>query len=122
MAEQSSLSGLSATSASKACENSRPITAPICATSLAGPSRSSRAISEACRLAGTAIAGEGAIGDCLRRRSLAPRLQYRLGHFLYKQRDAVSSLDDVLSDVLGQARLSSYAFNHRVDVALAQAG
>ena len=33
--------------------------APICATSLAGPSRSSRAISEACRLAGTARAGEG---------------------------------------------------------------
>ena len=33
--------------------------APICATSLAGPSRSSRAISEACRLAGTASAGDG---------------------------------------------------------------
>ena len=33
--------------------------APICATSLAGPSRSSRAISEACKLAGTARAGNG---------------------------------------------------------------
>ena len=32
--------------------------APICATSLAGPSRSSRAISEAWRLAGTANAGK----------------------------------------------------------------
>ena len=37
-----------------------PIAAPICATLLAGPSRSSRAISEACRLEGTASAGEGA--------------------------------------------------------------
>ena len=33
--------------------------APICATSFAGPSRSSRAISDACRLAGTARAGDG---------------------------------------------------------------
>ena len=48
-----------ATAASRACENSRPITAPICAISLADPSRSSRAISEACRLAGTATAGDG---------------------------------------------------------------
>ena len=41
------------------CENSRPIAAPICATSLAGPSRSSRAMSEACRLAGTANVEDG---------------------------------------------------------------
>ena len=33
--------------------------APICATSLGGPSRSSRAISDACKLEGTARAGEG---------------------------------------------------------------
>ena len=33
--------------------------APICATSLAEPSRSSRAISEACRLGGTDKAGDG---------------------------------------------------------------
>ena len=55
----SSASGLRTTAASSACENSRPIAAPICATSLAEPSRSSRAISEACRLAGTARAGDG---------------------------------------------------------------
>ena len=42
------------TAAKTVCENSRPMAAPICATSFAGPSRSSRAISEACRLAGTA--------------------------------------------------------------------
>ena len=47
------------TAARRACENSRPIAAPICATSLAGPSRSSRAINEACKLAGTARAGDG---------------------------------------------------------------
>ncbi len=58
-AEPSSASGLRATAASSACENSRPIAAPICATSLAGPSRSSRAISDACKLAGTARAGDG---------------------------------------------------------------
>ncbi len=33
--------------------------APICATSLAEPRRSSRAINEACKLAGTAKAGDG---------------------------------------------------------------
>jgi hypothetical protein len=48
-----------ATAANRAWENSRPITAPICAISLAEPSLSSRAISEACRLAGTARVGDG---------------------------------------------------------------
>ena len=48
-----------ATEANSACENLRPITAPICAISLAGPSRSSRAISDACKLAGTAIVAAG---------------------------------------------------------------
>ena len=46
------------TEASSACENVRPIAAPICATSLAGPSRSSRAISDACKLAGTVASPE----------------------------------------------------------------
>jgi hypothetical protein len=36
-------------------ENSRPIAAPICATSLAWPSRSRRAINDACKVAGTAV-------------------------------------------------------------------
>jgi len=59
-ANLSSASGWFTTEASKACENSRPIAAAICATSLAGlPRRSSRAISEACKLAGTASAGDG---------------------------------------------------------------
>ena len=53
-ADWSSSSGLPTTADRRGYENSRPITAPICATSLAGPSRSRRAINEACRLAGTA--------------------------------------------------------------------
>src|SRR5690349_20922490 len=36
-----------------------PVSCPTCATSLAGPSRSSRAIRGACRLAGTPSAGDG---------------------------------------------------------------
>ncbi len=55
----SSASGLRTTAASREWENSRPIAAPICANSLAGPSRSSRAINDACKVAGTADAREG---------------------------------------------------------------
>ena len=59
-ADLSSAFGLRTTEASKAWENSRSIAAAICVSSLAGPpSRSSRAMSEACRLAGTASAGDG---------------------------------------------------------------
>ena len=57
------------TAANRGWENSRPIAAPICATSLAGPSRSSRAISDACRLAGTASDGDGTAATA---RSAAP--------------------------------------------------
>ena len=39
-ADPSSISGLRATADSRVCENSRPMADPICATSLAGPSRS----------------------------------------------------------------------------------
>ena len=59
-ADISSASGWRTTAASKGCENSRPIAVAICASSLAGPpSRSSRAMSEACRLGGTPSAGDG---------------------------------------------------------------
>jgi hypothetical protein len=58
-ADAVSASGLHATAARSVCENSRPIAAPICATSLPEPSRSSRAIREACKLAGTASTGDG---------------------------------------------------------------
>ena len=59
-ADTNSTSRLRITALRSACENSRPIAAATCATSLGGPpSRSSRAMSEACRLAGTASAGDG---------------------------------------------------------------
>ena len=47
------------TAASSSREKSRPITAPICATSLTGARRSSRAISESCSVAGIASGGSG---------------------------------------------------------------
>ena len=71
------------TATNSAWENSRPIAAPICAISFAGPSRSSRAISEACRLAGTATDGDGTAARPSRF-DLALGLQHRLGHFLYE--------------------------------------
>jgi hypothetical protein len=46
--------GIGATAAISSCENRRPSAAPICATSRTGARRSSRAKSEACKLAGIA--------------------------------------------------------------------
>jgi hypothetical protein len=60
-AAPNSASGLRTSAASRAWEESRPIAAPICATSLAEPSRSSRAIRDACKLAGTARGGDGIV-------------------------------------------------------------
>ena len=85
---------------------------------LAEPSRSSRAISEACRLAGTARGGDGTARQCLLRFAFALCLQHRLRHFLYEQRDAVSALDNVLPDSLGQRLVASDAVDHGVDFAL----
>ena len=117
-ADWSSASGLRTTAASSAWENSRPIAAPICATSLAEPSRSSRAISEACRLAGTGTDGDGIAAIVRSRRALALRLQHRLGHFLHEQRNAVGALDNVLPDVRRQRLIANDAVDHGSDVAL----
>jgi hypothetical protein len=62
------------------------------------PSRSSRAISEACRLAGTRQYWGRNHANRLRGRALAFGFQHRFRHFLDKQRNAVSALDDVLPD------------------------
>ena len=94
----SSASGLPATAASSAWENSRPIAAPICATSLAAPSRSRRAISEACRLAGTARAGGGTVRNGPPRLAVTLRLQNRLRHLLDEEGNSVGALDDILAD------------------------
>ena len=76
--------------------------APICATSLADPSRSSLAMSEACRLAGTARDEEGMAAAASLAVALALRLQHSPCHFLNEERDAVSALDNVLPNVLGE--------------------
>ena len=119
-ADWSFSSGLRATAATRACENSRPITAPICATSLAEPSRSSRAISEACRLAGTARAEDGTAAAVRSRVAFALRFQHRLGHFLDEQRNAVSALDNVLPNARGQRLVAGDAVDHGSDFALAE--
>ena len=49
------------------------------------------------QLAGTASAGQGIARSGPPRLALA--LQYRLGHFLHKQRNAVGALDDVPPDI-----------------------
>ena len=120
-ADPSSASGLRTTAASRAWENSRPIAAPICATSLAVPSRSSRAISDACKLAGTARAGDGTAATVAPRLALALRLQHRLRHLLHEQGNAVGALDDVLPDARRQQLVADDAVDHGGDFALAPA-
>ena len=94
--------------------------APICATSLAGPRRSSRAISDACKLAGTAKAVDGTVAGSPLRFFLTPRFQHRLGHFLHEQGDAVRALDDVLPNARRDELVADDAVDHGLDVALRQ--
>jgi hypothetical protein len=120
-ADANCASDFPATAASSGWENSRPIAAPICATSFAEPSRSSRAINDACKLAGTAGAGAG-IAAAIRWASLALSVSStRLGHFFDEQRDAVSTLNDVLPNACRERLVAEDAVDHRVDVALWQA-
>src|SRR6266487_3448758 len=108
----SSASGLRTTAANRGWENSRPIAAPICANSLAGPSRSSRAINDACKLAGTANAGEGTKAAA---RRASP--QHRLRHLFHEQRDAVRALDDILPYVRRQGLVADDVVDHGADLA-----
>ena len=73
--------------------------APICVTSFAGPSRSSRAINDAWRLAGTPMHGDGIVATALASR-FAFGFQYCLRHFLDEQWNAIGALDNVLSGTL----------------------
>src|ERR1700740_454824 len=50
--------------------------------------------------------------------TLALRLQYRLGHFLDEQWNAVCALDNVLSDAHGQRLVARNTVDHGVDFAL----
>ena len=51
---------------------------------------------------------------------LASRFQYRFGHFLHKQRDAIGALNDVLPDARREQLVADDAVDHGLDVALRQ--
>ena len=70
-----------------------------------GPSRSSRAISEACRVARHRERGSGH-APTARRRLRAGTFQHRLGQFLDEQRHAVGALDDLRDDLRRQRRVA----------------
>ena len=119
-ADPSSASGLRTTAASRACENSRPIAAPICATSLAGPSRSSRAISEACRLAGTARAGDGTAAAV---RRASPSLSASSTAFVISSTNSgMPSVRSMMSCrmLAGSSLLPTTRVDHGADFALRQ--
>src|ERR1700732_1454031 len=116
-ADPSSASGCPTPAASRAWEKSRPIAAPICATSLVGPSRSSRAISEACKLAGTARARTEQRRQCAALRPRPP-LPARPWSFFNEKRNAIRALDNVLSDALRQRLIVGDAVYHGRDFAL----
>jgi hypothetical protein len=82
------------------------MTAPICATSLAtGPSRSRRAISEACSVAVVAIGA----------------FEHRLRQLLDEQRHAVGALDDLVDNLLGETGIASEALDQRRAIAFPKA-
>ena len=83
--------------------------AATCATSLTPGTRSSRAISEAWREAGTTA------------RSRRSCFQHRLGEFLNEQRDAVGSSCDLSQHFGGQALVPGQACNNRLGRAAAEA-
>src|ERR1700757_3322045 len=111
-AKPSSASVLRATEARRVYGITRPIVAPICATSLAAPSRSRRAISEACKLAGTASAGDGtaaSVRSCrllirLRGGNLVVHLRVLCGR---RQRLCVGDGLDRRRGLIGGGRLGS---------------
>ena len=88
--------GRSATAASSAWENSRPMAAPICATSLTRASRSRRASSESCSVAGIASGGRGRELVVVAGVAKQAGLEHRLGQLLDEQRHAVGLGHDLL--------------------------
>src|SRR5271168_5268741 len=90
------------TRARSAWENSRPIAAPICATLLADPSRSSRDISEAWRLAGTGNAGEAADAGLGAAAPSSSASNTALVISSDEQRYSIRALDDMAADLFRQ--------------------
>ena len=87
--------------------------APICSTSRAEPSRSTRDISEACSVVGN--------GELLRRLVELLAFQHRLGQFLDEQRHAVGALDDLLEQRGRQRLAAGDVLHHRHALAPAEA-
>ena len=87
--------------------------APICSTSRAEPSRSTRAISEACSVVGMA--------SCCAGWSSSFAFEHRLGQFLDEQRHAVGALDDLLEQRLRQRLAAGDVLDQRHALAPAEA-
>ena len=91
--------------------------APICATSLTGASRSSRAISEFLQRRGNGERRQRTI------KAIAPGifheqagLQHRLGQFLDKQRDAIRLVDDLRHHFAWQLPTDGHLFDQSARV------
>ena len=110
-----------ATAASRSKPNSRPIAAATCASSRAAGKRSSLAVRESCRVAGTTEAAlQGRRG---RRRPLPSRqgagLEHRPGQLLHEQRHPVRLGRDLRRN-LGRQRPTRDALDHGRRLAAAQ--
>ena len=79
-----------------------PRTAPSCATSLTGASRSSRAIRASCKVAGIARGQQSAQHIALRLFPHQPRVENRLHQLFDKERNAVGFGHDLLHHLGGQ--------------------
>ena len=92
--------------------------APICATSLAGPSRSSRAISEACRLAGTAMDGDGMAAT--RARPLSSLSASSTAFVISSTNNGMPSVRSIMSCLMlaGSSLLPVTRVDHGADFAL----
>jgi hypothetical protein len=57
------------------------------------------------------------LSDCALSSTFAFGFQYRLRHFLDEQRNAIGTLDNVLSDTLGQRLVARNTLDHGGDIA-----
>ena len=103
--DRSSASSRSATASRSACGKSRPSTAPICAISRAGPSRSSRAASDCWRVGGIVGAPPSTL-----------RLQEEARHLFDEQRHAAAALAHPFNHLLRQRMTRGQLADHARDL------